>query len=507
MVMKKTYLFITLVFILFGTSCDKYLEVDSLSVNDLGYIFSNKEQARNFITSIYQPWSQETNRLLFYANFNTDVEMGKVGPNYDNGRRDLWAYDVKSTNSYMINAWRACYTGADRANNAIKGIKESDFYNDGDPDIMHMLGEAYTLRAYWYSQLVRHWGDIPFKVTPWDASDDFYLAGTDRDLILSQLIDDLIEVEPYMKWAPELPYGVHMASRSYAQALIARIALARGGYSLRPARDGRADITMVRNDDYREYYQIANTYCKKLIESGMHALNLPYRTVFLNQNYGILVSNDDMIFEVAYRPGVGEVGYVMGLKVNTGNHDYGKGGGVFMLVPSYVYSFDSLDARLPATAAFYFYNDNLYQQITNVTDIEIAKWSKAWLPTPPGRYSVQGDGINWPLMRYADVLLMYAETENELNNGPTEAAKDALRQVRQRAFAPEHWAERVDGYINAVSGSKETFFEAIVNERAWELGGELVRKADLYAGIWSVRKYPKHAPLDTNGARYKRWKR
>jgi starch-binding outer membrane protein, SusD/RagB family len=76
-------------------------------------------------------------------------------------------------------------------------------------------------------------------------------------------------------------------------------------------------------------------------------------------------------------------------------------------------------------------------------------------------------------------LLMLAETENEINGGPTGDAKEALRKVRQRAFPSSTWPEKVDNYINTVSASKASFFNAIVNERAWEFGGECIRKFDL----------------------------
>jgi hypothetical protein len=82
------------------------------------------------------------------------------------------------------------------------------------------------------------------------------------------------------------------------------------------------------------------------------------------------------------------------------------------------------------------------------------------------------------MLRYADVLLMFAEAENELN-GPTGAAQDAMRRVRQRAFAPAHWPDKVDAYVAAISGGKESFFDAIVDERAWEFGGEMIRKYEL----------------------------
>ena len=485
--MKKAsfYIFVTIAVTL--ASCEDYLEVDSLSVSDLDYIFTNREQARNFINSIYQPSTSEANRIPFYFNMNTDIEFGMVHSAYDNGRRDLWAYDIKETNKAMESPWTSAYLAIDRANAAIEGILGSQLYAEKDPDIMHMLGEAYTMRAYWYLEVVRNWGDVPYSRIRTQAGSDFYLPKTDRDTILSSLINDLISIEPEMKWAIELPFGIELAGREFAQAMIARLSLERGGYSLRPiGYNGQAEIRMVRNDDYLEYYRIANTYCKKLIESGTHALNQDFKTVFRNQCNHTVVSYDDMIFEIAYSPKEGQVGYLVGVTVNnayqTLAHEYGKGGGVISLTPSYVYSFDTLDLRLPVTCYFHYWDEYFFEVPTAVmgnTGIQIGKWSKVFSNYTFGYAATQGDGINWPVMRYADVLLMFAETENELNNGPTEAAKDALRTVRRRAFAPEHRETKVEDYINSVSGSREEFFEALVNERAWEFGGEMIRKRDL----------------------------
>ncbi|HET8830075.1 MAG TPA: RagB/SusD family nutrient uptake outer membrane protein, partial [Pelobium sp.] len=86
------------------------------------------------------------------------------------------------------------------------------------------------------------------------------------------------------------------------------------------------------------------------------------------------------------------------------------------------------------------------------------------------------------MMRYSDVLLMLAETENELNDGPTPVATEALKRVRRRAFAGVDDAImtlKVDQYVDDLVGDYDGFFNAIVNERAWEFGGECIRKYDL----------------------------
>ena len=61
----------------------------------------------------------------------------------------------------------------------------------------------------------------------------------------------------------------------------------------------------------------------------------------------------------------------------------------------------------------------------------------------------KGTGINWPVLRYADVLLLLAEADNEINNGPTELAKQMLTRVRERAFInATNKAAMVTEYVN-----------------------------------------------------------
>lgn len=86
------------------------------------------------------------------------------------------------------------------------------------------------------------------------------------------------------------------------------------------------------------------------------------------------------------------------------------------------------------------------------------------------RASGNDDGINKVYMRYADIILMRAEIENELN-GP-EAAAPYLKKIRQRAFSEANWPKEVEQYVAAASVSKETMFNAIIDERAFEFCGE-----------------------------------
>jgi len=455
-------------------SCKKYLKSDSISNFDPEYVFGSEADAKKTVNSVYALFNQDafTSRVSNIFTGNTDIECGGVGASPDNSRRDIWSFECTSSNPDLLTVWNNAYSAINRANECVKGLEEISLAKDpGNKIFNNLRGEAKALRAIWYYLLMNHWGDVPFKTAPSRAGDNFYLPRTSRDSILSSLIDDLIEVEPKMSWAEELDFGIERINREFVMGFIARLALMRGGYWLYP------DMTMKRKSDYQEYYRIANNYCKKLVE--LKSRPLPdFATVFMNENKYIKPANSDVLWEVAFHPGFGDVGWCNGVRVDGGTHPYGSGSNYLSFPITFYHSFDTMDSRLPVSCYLYYWDKDLLQQPTGSGSIAPGKWNRMLVPTALGPASAKGTGINWPMLRYADVLLMLAESENELN-GPNVEAKDALRKVRQRAFPPALWAEKVENYITAVSASKETFFNAIVNERGWELSGECLRKYDL----------------------------
>lgn len=461
--------------IVFGSvaSCQKFLETDTPSNFTQEYIYSNPDEAIKGINAAYALFNQDafTSRLSNAFIPNTDIEVGGVGAAPDNSRRDIWSYEATDANGDIRTVWNNAYSAINRANLSVEGIEQSAMAND--PDMRQLLGEAKALRAIWYYWLINYWGDVPFKLTPTKGGENFYLPRTGRDTILSTLIEDLISIEPDMKPATEVQYGVERINREFVQGLIARLALCRGGYWLYP------DMVMRRKDDYRDYYEIANTYAKKVINDYGRQLNPSFADVFDNQSKWTVDSRSDVLYEVAFQPGFGDVGWNIGVAVDAGTHEYGSGSTYMPLNPAYVYSFDPEDTRFEKTVALYKYNNVLDQTPIGVGAIGIGKWNRLLMPSPSGPTSAKGTGINWPIMRLSDVYLMLAETENELNNGPNSAAIEALKVVRRRAFPNSAWASKVDDYVASISTSRESFFNAIVDERAWELGGECIRHYDL----------------------------
>lgn len=485
--MKRNIFIFTLLLSL--ASCADFLEPDSLSTFDSNYVFSNVDDARKGVNAAYVQFGTDGFRSRLSNNMtgNTDIER-QSGWSSSSDRYQIWNLDALSTNGDLRQFWNSAYTSIRDANIAIEGIESSGALESPDAQtkrlMYNMLGEVYTLRAYWYSMLIYYFGDVPNVRQAPKAGVDFYLPRENRNVILTQLIDDLKAIEDKMLWADQCQYRTEQVNREFTLGMIARLALQRGGYYLKP------DMTMAREGDYKTYYQIAKDYTAKLISLKDRPLPTDYRQVFLNQSKFITTVNSDVLFEVPFALGNGDVGWNIGITVQggaTASHALGSGNN-YMAVPiSYYCSFDTTDTRRDVTCGLYQVNTKFQEEFAGATNIAQGKWSRYFLTTPQGQNSAKGTGINWPMMRYADVLLMYAEAENELN-GPTAAAKDAFKRVRQRAFASNLWAEKVDAYTDSRSANKTDFFNAIVDERGWEFGGEMIRKYELIRwGIYAQK--------------------
>lgn len=475
--MKKIPVCLLVLSTLLGSSCKKFLTSDSASRFTEEYVFGTESDAKKSVFMVYALFNQDAYTSRVSTNFggNTDVEVGlSVAATPDAARRDLWSFEATTSNSDLLTVWNNAYNAINKANECEFGLTTISLKNDPNNKVYNnLLGEVKALRAYWYMLLIQHWGDVPFTVKPSRAGDDFYLPKTGRDSILSFLINDLRSIESKMQWADQLDYGIERINREYVMGFIAKLALIRGGYWLYP------DMTMKRKTDYLDYYKIAKDYSLALTELKGRVLP-DFATVFMNENKYIKPVNSDVLYEVAYAPGYGDVGWCTGVAVTNGisYHSFGATTIQYGFTPTYFHSFDTSDLRLPATCSIISYNDTLAQNTTNVTGININKWNRMLVPTALGPASAKGTSINWPVMRYAEVLLILAEAENEIN-GPSSIAQEALRKVRQRAFPSALWASKVDTYIAGVSASKQAFFDGIVNERAWELGGEMHRRFDL----------------------------
>ncbi len=480
------------------TSCDDFLNVESPSQFDPNYVFSNENDALKMLLGAYKEFNEDpfSSRMANVWAQNTDVECIAPGDKPDGSRRDIWSLQggLLENWSDIQKAWDSNYLAVDRCNQVIEGLAGKT-----EPGMRALLGEAHCLRAYRYWMLCCNWGDVPYFAQAAKAGMELDLPKTDKNIIFTKEIQALVDHEEDMPFSDVAPAGVERMNRDFALGLIARLAMYRAGYGM------TADGTMKRADDYldvtsedltvtytidgtekkastsRDYYQLAKDYCQKLIRLKGRELHADYKDIFKKQCEFVTTPNDEILYEIAHVEGNGgDVAWCIG-QVVTGSS---KGTTTIQvnLSPAYYCSFDDKDIRRDVTCTFVKHTADNIQALDAITGIAVGKWSRMMMTSEPGSASSKGTGINWTLMRYAEVLLTLAEAENELN-GPTDLAKDQLKKVRARAFAAEDKAEKVDAYVNALT-TPDDFRNAVINERAWEFGGEALRKYDLVR--WNV---------------------
>jgi hypothetical protein len=222
-------------------------------------------------------------------------------------------------------------------------------------------------------------------------------------------------------------------------------------------------------------YQIARDESFELMQRrDKHKLNPDYKAVFKDANMASKIEpNGEVLFEVADgENGNARFANKNGNRAAIDNNGFNFGSGSIRGLPTYFYAFDSSDYRRDVTLCTYYVNRDLsiaVQRMLNMTD---GKYRIDWKdPYPLTSNAYQG--VNWYILRLSDVMLIFAEAENELKNGPTAGAKAAYEEVRKRGFKGK------EDKIGITPSTKDAFFQAIIDERHFELGGEGIRKLDL----------------------------
>ena len=499
--MKKKNILLAGLALLGLVSCNDYLDVDAPSKYTEEFIFSDVEEANKLLNGVYRSLTHGDsygNRLLNEFLLNSDVEWAtNTNETQSASHNEYKAFDAEADASSLLTLWNRMYTTIEVANDFITGAERSPILSDlseanaeNRAQMLQMLGEAKCIRAINYLDLTLLIGDVPFSFTrSYDNSSNLVMPIADRDEIQTKLINDLIAIAPQMKLTSELN-SIEHCSKELAWSLIARIALFRGGYSLRHTDDPSFVGEMKRPADWEDYYRIAKTYTDSVIIAGTHSLGKNWYDVFLDEcKYITSTVDDDPIFELPFTIDVsGNVGYVHGPAYSlttTVGETWGSSNGGLRLSALHRFTYDESDVRRQAIG-YWSYSNGTPSLLNNQTNY-CNKWSKLF--DPDHRMSVDGTGstgINFPYMRYADVLLMYAEAVNQID-GPTGAgnsgltAQQALEQVRERAFRNSPDADKqelVYDYVEAAT-SKEDFLKLIQDERAWEFAGEGLRWKDL----------------------------
>jgi hypothetical protein len=479
--MKKAIYIISLVLACFFISCEDFLEAPSQSTLDESLIFSNPTLASMAVDGIKEPLGQTNSyrgRFIPYYGTNTDIEWHNssdgTGPT-----QELARYENSATNTYMNttnNAWAMMYLGIERANICIRGLRT---YGDPAPgsEMGQLLGEALTLRSIYYADLLKAWGDVVARFEPVSSS-TIYLAKSSRDEIYKQVLADLEEAATLVAWPneTEATRSVERINRAFVKALRARLCLMASGYSQYPdgiRRSSDPDLSVAK------LYPIALQECKDVITSQTAGLETTFEKVFRLMCEEDLTAGGESLWEIPFAAGRGRVAFTFAVQHRSADQYTGQPrGGSAGPLPFVFYDFDAKDTRRDVTCVPYQYGTAVSgvatQELRSLDSWCFGKWRYEWMD----RFvtSTNDDGLNKIYLRYAEVLLMAAEIENELN-GPG-AAAPYLKQIRQRAFAQADWPVKVDAYVNALA-SKEQMFNAIVDEHAFEFCGEMERKSAL----------------------------
>lgn len=395
---------------------------------------------------------------------------------------------------------------------AAKDVYIADAAAGKATDWTQLYGEAITMKAFCYFELVQHFGDVPYGYENTGA-DDYSLSS--RFDIYDKLIESLKKVEPLMYNIGQGSINQERMSRTFCDALIGEIALYSGGYqTIRTDVAGLyGNVTFTkkgtesnkcvyaRRTDYLTYYQTAKTYFQKAIDNkgtanlitadsrGLANTNNPFQRHF--QYFADLVVSPESIFEIGNIQGgtlatTSEYPYAFGRPSDGGSTNAAptKTFGALRILPMVYYGdYLNADKRRDASVAVTASNgDGNEKMITFVPGSKSAggistnKWDENRM-SPPNVSAQRNSGMNWHILRMADVILMLAEVKAELGEAD---AITLVNQIRERAFGNAKYD------LGALGG--QALKDAVMQERKLELLGEGQRRWDMIrSGTFSER--------------------
>ena len=485
------------------TSCDEDgLKTPTQSSFDESVVYSNYTLAEYNVFGIYEVFGHTNchrGRYLPWYGFNTDIEL------YNNTNVDeksqIARYSMTVTNGQLNLAngpYNELMGGIERANLAIRGIRQ--YGNpEGNPQMAELLGEALTARALLYAELLKAYGEVPARFAPIDAN-TIYLNKSDKDIIFKQLLADLEEAFNYMKWPLQsaVTATTDRPSLAFAKGLYARLALMASGYSLRPddgmvgtGNPGTVRLSVDPDLQKEVLYPKALAALKDVINNSGLSL-MDYTQLWKDFNNMDITAGKEVIYVIPSSDTRGRWNYTFAIRTE-GNPEWSQGptssrGGTAGPVPTLYWKYGAQDVRRDISCVNWKWvlgpDGKNIPQLAGPNDWYFGKFRLEWQIKVPYNGG-NDDGIKPVYMRYADILLMAAEIANDPACGERDEAfaKKCLLEVRKRAYKGNEAV--AETYVNGISG-QTAVFNAIVDERALEFVGEMLRKQDLIR--WNLLK-------------------
>jgi len=511
----KNYQYIVYGMIAFSMIGCGFFDSDSPSAMDSKTVYSNTDLTEQAIAGVYDVFGNDKgyrNRLACgYMGLNTDIEHGTK----NSGNSDYCLYTMTPVSSDLSTAsgkdpWGYMNIMIERCNNIIEGIEQ---YGDTTNEKMrYFLGEAYFLRSFIYLDMVKLWGDIPPRFESLAKNPDGVNTKKDnRNIVFEHLRGDLRRAAGLLPWSSECPGTAAnqsgRPSKAAALALLMRNDMYYAGKGVRPESYQTGAVFNLSDAAQRKalYEEVLWAGAQILNESAESKKFLSsYEQIFKNicqdqMNY----YQTEVFWEIPFASTRGQVlqyncpkatDALKGLKNNTS----GSSNSAIAAVPTLYYDFEDGDTRRDVTLLpYYWVYDNgakfdsdaekrknafgdyegniLYQKNQKISEWYMAKYRVEWMKRERNN---SDDGINFAVIRYADVLLMAAEATIGGIGGAEDAPTNTYGIDGQKCF--DQVRER------AGVATKTLTMENIIEERKLEFAGEYLRKFDLMR--WGILK-------------------
>ncbi|MEN9413716.1 MAG: hypothetical protein RLZ62_20 [Bacteroidota bacterium] len=452
--------------IFFASSCKKdFLELSNPNVQTSGSFWKTESDAVAGVNAIYQSLYYDGTFLRFAQcalDFRGDDVMS---PSPWDVLSNTGSFKLFNNTIMQEWLWVAFYGGVTRANLAIANIPNIEFKDENLKN--RLMGEAYFLRGLNYYYLATFFRNVPLILEPYQSADDYFPAQATPEETWNQIYADFREAARLLPQSHQDPNT---------------------GRATRGAALGFLGKSYLMNHQYTD----AATSFKEVIDMGIYDLMPNYADNFSEQNE----NNQESIFEIQFSREVG--GTVLGwvdapysdwakttaraityAPAPFGWNDASPTSWVFQQFRQEKTTSGDDDPRLKATIYYNYPGATLYGQsfetvyATSLDKIGVRKYGNGDSGRPDEKD--WRSGINERLMRYADVLLMYAECQNELGN--TAEAARYIQQVRDRANLPDRETE-------FAALSKEQMRDRIADERLLEFVFEGHRFDDIVRWGW-----------------------
>jgi tetratricopeptide (TPR) repeat protein len=436
--MKKILYLFTACSLITSSGCDKKIELSNPNLLTTADFWKTKEQAYAASTSMYNALIVDGSYMRSFPGLTDSRGDDFTG---DSPWLDLvltGQFIIPSTSGPVFWIWREFYLVINRANQVIANVSKYDAAVLPTDEKNRILGQAYFLRGLAYYNLATTFKTVPVITAPITGTNEYFTATSTEEVLWNQIFADFAAAEA------NLPI-------SYAN--VTGLDKGEKGRATKGAAAGMLGKSYLFRKDYAKAALQFEKFLGSGALAGVYSLMPDYRDNFkdINEN------NAESLFEIQFTPGTGtDMNWCCDptaawKQVQTVSITYAQEGKGFSdyLPTRWIYNEYKLekttanktDPRLLTTIASYEPADNSILSYGGTwTNPQTAIYPRKYTNDgvgngKPDEFSPFGEsGINYRVIRYADILLMYAEVLNELNRTPE--AYPFIQQVRTRASLP-----------------------------------------------------------------------